>query len=205
MSSLVCEGFFADVVVIVEGVGDAAILMAMQEVLEKNWDGRGIAVVPAGGKNNIDRPVVIFKGLEIPTYFIFDGDIKHKGKKKDEPKTIKSNALLLRLAEASLEDFPESQVNDTWAAFSDDIESEFKAIDEKAYQAITAEVSDAVDHGEPSKLLKNPYGASMFIRRWYKTGLNVPILEDIVEKITNLLPDKAVEKKVESGGENGEV
>jgi len=198
MTPLVNEGFFADVVVIVEGIGDAAILMAVQEAMRKNWDACGITVVPAEGKTKIDRPVIIFDGLGIPTYFIFDGDNRHRGK-KEEASAVRSNSLLLRLAKAKVVHFPETQVNPTWAVFGNDIESELEAVNPREFQTIRAEVSAILDHGNPPSLLKNPQGASMFIRRWYDAGHTVPVLEQIVEHITSLLPARSAE----SGGEDG--
>ena len=60
--------------VVVEGPSEVGLLWQLQELMEKDWEKSGIVVISACGKNNIDRPTVIFNGLNIPTYFIFDGD-----------------------------------------------------------------------------------------------------------------------------------
>jgi predicted ATP-dependent endonuclease of OLD family len=186
MTSMVNEGFFADVVVVVEGVADVAILWAMQEILDKKWDGHGIVLIAADGKNNIDRPVVVFSGLRIPTYFIFDGDNRYAGK-REERDTVKSNTILLRLAGATtLEDFPATQTHPTWAVFSDELETELKSVNEKAFLSVREEVANELGYDKPSTLLKNPYAASCFLKRMYKSGHRIQILEDIVEHATNL-------------------
>lgn len=182
MTSMVNEGFFADVVVVVEGIGDAAVLWTIQDILGKQWDSHGIVVVPANGKNNIDRPAVVFRGLGIPTYFIFDGD--STSRKRDD--AIKSNAILLRLAEAKVEDFPSTQVADKWAVFNDNLEQELKAVDEKVYLSVCDSVAGELGYDKPSAVLKNPEGASRVVKRMYELGKKIPVLEQIVERISCL-------------------
>jgi len=68
------EGFFADGVVLVEGPSDRAALVAAAHALNQNFESAGIAVLPVVGKNNIDRPLLIFRELGIPTYPVWDCD-----------------------------------------------------------------------------------------------------------------------------------
>lgn len=68
------EGFFADGVVLVEGPSDRAALHAVADRLGVNFESAGIAILPVVGKNNLDRPLVIFRELSIPTYPIWDCD-----------------------------------------------------------------------------------------------------------------------------------
>ena len=68
------EGLFASAAVIVEGYGDLGCLRAVEQQLGLSWDERGIVIVPARCKNNVDRPVHVFRGLGIPCYFVFDAD-----------------------------------------------------------------------------------------------------------------------------------
>jgi putative ATP-dependent endonuclease of the OLD family len=184
MTSLVNEGFFADVVVVVEGLSDAAILWAVQQHMNKSWDGRGIVIVPVNGKNNIDRPIVVFQGLEIPTYFLFDGDSSHTGSKRE--KSIRSNEILLRLANADVVEFPVTQVHETWAVFNDKLEAELKVVGEELFDRLRSNISDEFGYGEPSKVIKNPQAAARFIQRIYEEGQRIIVLEDIIEKVTNL-------------------
>lgn len=185
MTSMVNEGFFADVVVVVEGVADAAIIWAMQEILGKKWDGRGIAIVPAVGKNNIDRPVVVFTGLGIPTYHVFDGDRSYEGK-KEEGGAIRSNSILLKLAGADVEKFPATQSHQNWAVFSGDIETELKSIGEEVFNTLRDRVSVELGYDRPTTVLKNPHAATRFMELLYEEGHRVKILEDIVEHVTRL-------------------
>ena len=83
------EGFFANGVVLVEGRSDKAMLSATAKLLGVNFEERGIAVLSAEGKGNLDKPYAIFRALGIPTYIIWDCD---KGLKE-----AVANLALLRL------------------------------------------------------------------------------------------------------------
>lgn len=184
MNIIVNEGFFADTVVIVEGMAEVGALWKMQEILSKNWSELGIAVVPAGSKNNIDRPVIIFCGLKIPTYFIFDAD-SHSTKGVEETK--KRNRRYLRLATAREEDFPTTQVNDTWAVFNKNLESTFKdELTESTFISIRGKVNSELRYDEPDRVFKNSEGVARFVEQTYKEKQKLKILEQIVEKITTL-------------------
>ena len=80
MTTIICEGFFADGVVLVEGLTEAAFLSTLATRLGKDWAEKSLAIIPASGKNNLDRIGIIFKGLDIPTYIIFDGDSRQIGR-----------------------------------------------------------------------------------------------------------------------------
>jgi predicted ATP-dependent endonuclease of OLD family len=88
------EGFFADGVVLVEGPGDRSALVAAAHCLGVNFESAGIAVLPVVGKNNIDRPLLIFRELGIPTYAVWDCD---------GPQDGKENLRLLRAADPNSE------------------------------------------------------------------------------------------------------
>lgn len=184
MTSVVNEGFFADVVVVVEGLSDVAILWAVQQHLNKNWDGLGIVIVPANGKNNIDRPVVAFRGLEIPTYFIFDGDSSHNGPEKE--KAIISNAILQRLAGVDIVDFPITQIQNTWAVFHDKLETEISNVIGESFDSIREEIAKELGYEKLSSVLKNSEAAARFIKIIYANGKKITVLEEIVEKISLL-------------------
>lgn len=189
MNATVNGGFFADAVVVVEGLTEFGIFWALQSIMKKSWDRRGIVIVPAEGKTKIDRPVVVFRGLEIPTYFVFDGDSKHKGKgNKDEKSTAQTNQLLQRLANAPVVDFPNTQVKKEWAVFGDDVEVEIKAaVGENYYQKVRASIADDLGYSEPAKALKNPEAAARLIRSIYEGAHRVPVLEEIVDAVSALI------------------
>ena len=187
MNTIVSEGFFTDVVVVVEGLSEVGILWKLQEILKKSWSKLGIVIVPAGGKNNIDRPVVIFQGLSIPTYFIFDADSHLKGKGEKEKDARNRNHRYLRLASVPIEDFPDTQVHKTWAVFKDTLEGILKKeLGDKTFLFIQKEVAFELGYDEMNRVNKNIEGAARFIELIYEKRYRIPTLEEIIEKITRL-------------------
>jgi len=188
MNTIVNEGFFADVVVVVEGLSEVGTLWKLQEIMKKDWTKLGIAIIPANSKNNIDRPVLIFRGFSIPTYFIFDADSKHKGKgNKGENDAKKHNRAYLRIIGVQPEDFPDTQSHETWAVFEDNLERELeKALNNKNVQALRSQVASELGYPGAATAIKNINGAARFIELAYENGNHIPILEEIIEKITLL-------------------
>jgi predicted ATPase len=183
MTTIVNEGFFADKTVVVEGASEVGVLWKLQEVLNKAWAERGIVVVPANGKNNLDRPVVVFSGLGIPTYFVFDGDSSAKGNHRKQAED--RNGRYLRLAGAEVEAFPTTQVHPAWAVFNDKLETELMlSLGERVYDEIRGAVAKGLGYDRPSEILKNPEGGARFVEDVYSRGLKIPILEQIVEQVT---------------------
>jgi Predicted ATP-dependent endonuclease of the OLD family len=188
MNTIVNEGFFADVVVVVEGLSEVGTLWKLQEIMKKDWTKLGIAIIPADGKNNIDRPVLIFRSFSIPTYFIFDADSKHKGKgNKEENDAKKYNRAYLRISGVQPEDFPDTQSHETWAVFEDNLERELeKVLNNKNAQALRSQVASELGYPGAATAIKNINGAARFIELAYENGNHIPILEEIIEKITLL-------------------
>lgn len=187
MNTIVSEGFFTDVVVVVEGLSEVGILWKLQEIMKKNWSKLGIVIVPAGGKNNIDRPVVIFQGLSIHTYFIFDADSHLKGKGEKEKDARNRNHRYLRLASVPIEDFPDTQVHKTWAVFKDTLEGILKKeLGDKTFLFIQKEVASELGYDEMNRVNKNIEGTARFIELIYEKRYRIPTLEEIIEKITRL-------------------
>ena len=104
------EGFFADVVVLVEGEDDRAAILGFARSKESDFDGLGITVIPCSGKSSIDRPLLIFRQLGISVYVVWDGDYGGNDAKPED------NRYLLRLLGKPEQDWPEF-VGDSSACF----------------------------------------------------------------------------------------
>jgi len=187
MNTIVNEGFFADVVVVVEGSSEVGTLWKLQEIMKKDWSQLGIVIVPAGGKNNIDRPVVIFRGFSIPTYFLFDVDSQLIGKGRRGEDAKNRNHRYLMLAGAPIEDFPDTQVHETWAVFKENLEGVFKEeLGSEIFRSIQEEVASELGYDNMGRVSKNIEGAACLIERSYEKGYRIPTLENIIEKVTQL-------------------
>lgn len=55
------EGFFADVAVFVEGEEDRAAVLGIANAMDYDLESEGISVIPCMGKNNLCKPIAIFK------------------------------------------------------------------------------------------------------------------------------------------------
>lgn len=188
MTPVVSEGFFANAVVIVEGMCEAGALWKIAEILGQQWVRRGVSLIPANGKTNIDRPVVIFRGFRIPTYFLFDGDVRNRGTKA-ESDTAKTNRTYLKLAGAAeIADFPSETVAEAWACFEDEFESYCEQeVGTTDFEECRAAAAKEFSYDQPAEALKNFDVAASFVARLYGKDRRLPALEGIVMRVSALL------------------
>jgi putative ATP-dependent endonuclease of OLD family len=122
----VSEGFFAEKVVLVEGVGDRAAMQSVFQLQDRNPEAEGVAVIQVDGKTKIDKPWVIFRKLGIPTYVVFDNDVGKNLRGPDLEDRKNYNKLLQRLGgRADAEDFPVG-VYSTYCALNGNLETRVK-------------------------------------------------------------------------------
>jgi hypothetical protein len=117
------EGFFANGVVLVEGRSDKAALSAVARLMGRSFEASGIALLSAEGKENLDRPLVIFRSLGIPTYVIWDCD---EGTTNAKPQT---DLALVKLCRPGVEDMEQptgTRVEDCYAHFAVTLERTLK-------------------------------------------------------------------------------
>ncbi len=195
MTPWMSEGFFADVVVLVEGEDDRAAILGVSKALGYELEGSGFAVIPCGGKTNIDRPYVIFKQLGIPVYIIWDGD-HGKGEtegvcnkcerpldKKPDPK---ENRRLLRLMGQSETDWPE-YVESTFACFKYDLETSLrKEIGAELFEQYLVECQTEFCIGKRKHAIKNPNVITNIIKKAEEQGHNISIIKTVIENIRSL-------------------
>ena len=175
------EGFFADVVVLVEGEGDRSALLAVGELEGHDMESMGICVVPCGGKRSLDRPTVVFRQLGIPTYVIWDNDNGSRDARPEE------NRDLQRLVEAEEQDWP-AGVWDTHAALDGNLERVLKReISEGVFEDLLSDRRD--EFGMKKKQAqKNPFILRSIIRDANAKGLRSRTLSDIVNAIVQIHP-----------------
>lgn len=188
MTAAMSEGFFANAVAVVEGQTEAGMLWKVSELLDLQWQRRGVAVIPAGGKGALDKPVIIFRGLRIPTYFVFDADARHRNKKQHED-TVEKNRRCLRLAGvAEAADFPPTTIQETWACFEDRIESYCeRELGPEGFHQYRGAAAEELGYEEPSDVLKNFEGACSFVTKIYEGGKRLTMLEEIANRVTSLV------------------
>ena len=172
------EGFFADVVVLVEGEGDRAAILSFARSKKCDFDGQGITVIPCFGKSSIDRPLVLLRQLGISVYVVWDGDCGGK-----DPE---DNRSLLRLLGKPEQDWPHF-VAESCACFKVNLEKTLE--DEIGRESFTRWLSEAQkEFGITTKnhALKNPAILEYVIDKAALSGEASRSLESIVENIIAL-------------------
>lgn len=154
----VAEGFFANLAVLVEGPGDKAAIMGASNLLGFDLEGHGVALLPVNGKNNIDRPAIIFEALAIPTYIVWDCDNGADG--------LEANRALARfggVAEGDLFD-AQTRVEPTFTCFENKLESILEA-EIPSLQECIDEVRAAFGIAKKDEVLKSAFAMKEVLAR----------------------------------------
>jgi putative ATP-dependent endonuclease of OLD family len=175
------EGFFADAVVLVEGRSDKAALLGAAAAMNQSFGRAGIAVISAEGKPNLDRPLLIFKELGIPTYVIWDCDGDKKGGSPEQ------NLCLLRVLDPDADHKApptETAVTATYAHFAGTLEETLKA--ELTEPVFHAALTSACGHFETNvgrDAQKSPEVMKRLLLDANEAGHSSTTLENIIRTI----------------------
>lgn len=184
MTPWVNEGFFADVAVLVEGEDDRAAILGIAVSMGYNFDSDGISVIPCMGKNNLDRPLVIFRRLGIPVYVIWDGDNGDSDAKPTD------NHRLLRLVGQTEEDWP-CGVKDHHSCFKVKLEATLEEeIGKDLFDRLLADAQGQLGIPRKKDALKNPVVLQRIVEKGSGEGKTSATLKSIVEKIIALKPQR---------------
>ena len=174
------EGFFADVVVLVEGEDDRAAILGFAKSKDIDFDGLGITVIPCFGKPNIDRPLVILKQLGVSVYVVWDSDCGANDAKPED------NRYLLRLLGQPEEDWPHF-VRDSSACFKTNLEKTLEdEIGKESFNELLSEAQQELGIAKKKHALKNPAIVANVVAKASSCGHSSTSLKSIVEKIVAL-------------------
>jgi putative ATP-dependent endonuclease of OLD family len=184
MTPWVNEGFFADVAVLVEGEDDRAAIFGVAVSMGHNFDSDGISVIPCMGKNNLDRPLVVFRRLGIPVYVIWDGDHGETDAKAED------NRRLLRLVGQSEEDWP-CGVKNGHACFKSELETTLaEEIGKDLFDRLLSDAQGQLGIPKKKDALKNPVVLQRIVEKASAENKMSATLKGIVEKIVALKPQQ---------------
>jgi putative ATP-dependent endonuclease of OLD family len=184
MTPWVNEGFFADVAVLVEGEDDRAAILGMAISMKHDFDSDGISVIPCIGKNNLDRPLVIFRRLGIPVYIIWDADHGESDAKAED------NRRLLRLVGQSEEDWP-CGVSDRHACFKTKLETTLaEETGKDLFDRLLSEAQGQLGIPKKKDALKNPVVLQNIVEKAAAEGKTSATLKGIIGKIVALKPQR---------------
>ncbi len=186
MTPWMAEGFFADVVVLVEGEDERAAVLGASLAKNYDFESQGISVIPCGGKNSLDRPYLIFNEFHIPVYVVWDSD---KGQKDAKPR---DNHILLRIVGGEVCDWP-CGVNSGYACFEVKLEDTVRAeIGKDKFDSILAELENKYGYGKKEDAIKNPHLFGEILSEARKQGCPCLTLDQIIDSIMNLKTTRAV-------------
>lgn len=167
------EGFFADLVVIVEGDGDREAILGVANALGHNFEADGISVLYGDGKSNMDRPATIFRETGIPIYVIWDND------EGGNASSISENRRLLRLMKFDEEDYPH-RIENTFAVLKNNLDETISSdIGEEMYKRLLHECKE--EFGVANE--KKAFVISKVIEKAKSEGKTPQTLANIVSKI----------------------
>lgn len=179
LNPTVSEGFFANLVVLVEGASDEAAIRAAVEMSGKSLEAQGVALLEVGGKTNIDKPMIIFQLLGIPTYCVFDSD----GDKEGKERKGEANLQLQKLCGCEAPEEVRTHVCDQFASFETNLEKVLRAeIGADCFDKAVAEAGYL--YGMDSKSVKKcPIPMRDVLYRCKAAGATSKTLDAITEKI----------------------
>lgn len=187
------EGFFGRCVVLVEGVGDKAILEASYKLKDRDPHAEGIVILDVTGKNNLDKPIVVFSALNIPCFWIFDND-RADGRAKSG--SIKANRILQVLGgieDKKCEDWPQG-VFERFAAWNYNLEEYVKnTAGDAKFQNVRDSVSSSFDI-DADTCLKFPAASTAVLLQLKAAGFDFPELDEILLAIDHLTYPVEVEE-----------
>lgn len=183
LTSQVSEGFFARAIILVEGGQDKAMIEALAAKTSLDLEAKGLSIIPVGGKGNLDRPLIVFSGFGIPCYVIWDGD---KENTRDRDVNARTNKVLLKLVGLEEEEFPQTSVGQGGAVFENRLESELAAALGDRYEELVQRAAIDVRLVRGRDVLKTRYGCESFVDLLNEEGLDIPSLDEIVNRIREL-------------------
>lgn len=173
------EGFFASVAVLVEGPDDRSVLLGTATAMGHKLESLGVSVLPCVGRNNLDRPYVVFREFGIPTYVIWDSDA-------GAAKAAEHNRYLLRLLGAPEEDNPRA-VADAYAVLDGNLEQVMRGeIGPADYERLMGACMKRYAIEGEERDSKNPVVWEAFVGEAAKEGKTSPTVRGIVERILAL-------------------
>ncbi|MGJ3233256.1 MAG: AAA family ATPase [Oceanicaulis sp.] len=178
----IAEGFFARKVVLVEGVGDKAIILGAFHALGENPLADGIYVVPTDGKTKIDKPLVIFGELGISVYVVLDND--QSDKNKSDANVRYNRAIQVLVGCDGIEDYPVG-ITERLASFDGNLEAWLASIYGDAFEQAKGEIAKRFDL-DPGECCKSPLAAGSLIKLLQSTDKGLGPISEVLESIRAL-------------------
>ena len=192
------EGFFANLVVLVEGDNDYAAIQGAARSLDINFEKMGVSVIPCNGKNNLDKPLAVFASLGIRTYVVWDGDKCHQSKKTPKcsgragnPGNAKrTNRKLLGILGLPPTDWP-SGVHKEYTCFEDNLNTSMRnEIGKSLYSNLKEDATRQFDIADEGGAEKKSLVMVEILKKAREKGHPCSTLDELVRTVERLADDE---------------
>lgn len=182
------EVFFADKVVLIEGISDQACIEAFLRLSERKseFQKSGASMLVCEGKSSLALMLLIAKDFKIPCHIIFDCD--GGSDERYHAEHINDNDAIFRLTgRAAIGALPTAHIIDVdLTAWEDNIETVLKDEFGDDTLRFNEAGSNAVGHLKNSK--KNPLFVAAAMKAAWEAGRRFPVLDKVV---TNIVEKKS--------------
>ena len=195
MPARINEGFFAKAVVLVEGDDDVAAITGVASARGIDLEALGIAVIPVGGKRNLDRPALIFREFGIPSYLVWDSDADRSAitgycsechKPLEGKQDPGENRRLLRILNVGDEDWP-CAITPSYCCFKNDLEKTMKEeLGAQLFDELLEECKVEFCMTKRKYAIKNPKLIAEIIQRAKTRGSESATQNSIVDHVVKL-------------------
>jgi putative ATP-dependent endonuclease of the OLD family len=186
MNAYVNEAFFAEMVVLVEGEEDRAAVLAAAELMGFDFEAAGVSVIPCGGKDNLNRPLLTLRTFAVPVFVIWDVD----NNPASSHNKILTSALEL---EGKLSPWPGSHCGDTWSCFNPDLTKTIIADLGSAYSEHMKDVKELFEFDSDEDARKRSMVMFELFKRCDEEGFRSETLCRTVESVVTLASEHGIE------------
>lgn len=182
------EMFFTPVLVLVEGLEDATYISSYLVLADLWQDFRRIRghIVRCQGKNSMILPVAIAKGLQIPSFVVFDADTDQCGQPDKRIQHETDNSTLLNLCgKASATALPTDHIwEDDLVAWKENITAALsRDVGDVAWNGLRNRVKDELELADVSNVYKNSSFIQKLMSSAWDEGTKFPSLERVCQAI----------------------
>jgi putative ATP-dependent endonuclease of OLD family len=177
------EAFFANAIVVVEGVGDVGVLTAVGTSLNVDLEAGGIVLTELSGKGQLPIAITVLELLGIKHYIVFDSDSAND---------LTVNQTILGLLNAAAADvpalgMPPTAVRASYAVLTPKLEAVMQAdFGAELFGECVLETAKTFQRKEVD-VMKNPVTAAYAIELMHGKGARSATLDKIVENVAKSL------------------
>ena len=174
----ISEGFFAERVILVEGVSDKAILSAAYIARGRSADDDGIAIIRTDGKTKLDKPALIFKKFSMPVFLVFDTD-------KKGVNNAKINRILQKISGITAPLYYPEGCYGNFCAFKGNLNEYLDSCLADKKEQLYNQVCELWSLS-PSEVAKSPSVVASLFTLAKDAGIQFPVIDEIIECVDAL-------------------